>query len=145
MSLALYSQLEAVNLDSLGLQLPSFWDRQHPQYFSPLPPEGPFQPSGELGPARECGWGSLQPGVGRISGYNRVSPWEIPAREGSQQRQQQSGEDSTPCIPPSLASQSCGHTQAQCLSLLSCQHFHVFALPCMVSARTRKSMPGHLG
>lgn len=70
MSLAFYTQLEAVNLDSLGLQLPSFWDMQHLQYFSPLPPEGPFQPSGEFGPAPECGWGSLQPGVGRISGYD---------------------------------------------------------------------------
>lgn len=53
LSLALYTQLEAVNLDSLGLQLPSFWNRQYPQYFSPLPPEGPFQPFEEFGPVRE--------------------------------------------------------------------------------------------
>lgn len=91
LSLALYTQLEAVNLDSLGLQLPSFWDRQHPQYFSLLPPEGALQTSEEFGPVRECGRGASSLGWGEYL-VMTVRPWEIPARERSQQRQQQSGE-----------------------------------------------------
>lgn len=45
--------------------------------------------------------------------------------------------------PPSPASQSCGHTQAHCLPLVPVKLPSVCSP--VASARTRKSMPGHLG
>ena len=134
LSQLLHTGLGAVNFDSLSLasQLVGWAAPSAP----PAPTaRGPPPASQARGAERASAWGGWGEHLGETSSQLRG----VCMRQGA--RAPLGAGEGAP--PPSPASQSCGLTQAHCLPLVPVK------LPSVcspgASARTRKSMPGHLG
>lgn len=130
LSLSLHTYLEAVNLDSLGHPQTSGMGSTLP-IFCPYH-KGAFSSPTEFGPASENGEeGASSLGWGKYLVMTESAGGESSRDRGCRDFIRDSnrvGREVSTLLPAFTSLSEPGHTQAHCLPLVFCQHFHLLAL-----------------